>query len=153
MRGNTLPPIELEVNMLKKIKIIVILSITISSALYSQITFHGDARVRPRLDQKFDPDGKTFEDFYYMYWVRLWMDAKLTEGWFFTTRLSADGPAGFIGKFGEGTYGGTDGWSDNQAVHGGGRGVVRFTELYFGRKTKNFGYVMGILPFNALANP
>ena len=66
--------------MLKKVVIFSFLITGLSTSVYGQISFHGDARVRPRYDQKFVNGDQTYKDFYYMYWVRLWMDAALTDG-------------------------------------------------------------------------
>lgn len=138
---------------MRRIIFSLIVLLLVFSSLKGEIKFHGDARVRPRLDQKFNQDGKTYEDFYYFYWVRLWMDAKLDDGWYFRTKLSTDGPADFIGKFASPTFDGVGGWTADHAAHSPHRGIVRFNELHFGRKTDNFGFSMGLLPFNALKNP
>lgn len=138
---------------MKKVFLISFLLIMSMSLLVGEIKFHGDGRVRPRLDQKFDENGKTSEDFYYFYWVRLWMDAELDDGWYFRTKLSTDGPADFVGKFGSPTFDGVRGWTADHAAHSGHRGIVRFNEVHFGRKTDKFGFSMGLLPFNALTNP
>ncbi len=137
---------------MKKI-ILVILSILIVQIAFAEVTIKGDARVRPRLDQRYDADGKTFQDFYYMYWARIWLDAQLTEGWYFSTKLASDGPGNFIGRFGDSPYDGNGGWTDGRAAHSGGRGAVRFAEMHFGRKTERMGFSMGILPMSALGNP
>jgi hypothetical protein len=137
---------------MKKLILISIFLLVINQ-LYAEITIKGDSRVRPRLDQVFDKDGKTVEDFYYMYWTRLWLDAQLTEGWYFNTKLAADGPGNFIGKFGDLPYDGITGWTGNVAAHSGNRGIVRFAEMHFGRNTETFGFSMGILPLSGLANP
>ncbi|MFP4547996.1 MAG: hypothetical protein ACLFQM_07670 [Fidelibacterota bacterium] len=131
----------------------IILSLLVVQVVFADITIKGDARVRPRLDQVFDAEGKTVEDFYYMYWARIWLDAQLTEGWYFSTKLASDGPGNFIGKFGDTPYDGNGGFTDGAATHSGGRGVVRFAEMHFGRKTDKMGYSMGILPMSALGNP
>ena len=138
---------------MKKIIVLNLLLITLFVCLKGEIKFRGDARVRPRLDQRFDQNGKTYQDFYYLYWVRLWMDAELEDGWYFTTKLAADGPSSFISKFGGPTYDGIKSWTGENAVHSGHRGAIRFNEAHFGRKTSRFGFSMGILPFNALAEP
>ncbi len=136
---------------MKKIFILLIVFL-LSTALFAEIKISGDARIRPRLDQKFS-DGELYNsNVYYLYWARLWLDAKLTDGWYFRTKLSADGPANFVGTFGGGTFDGLPGWSTG-AAHGGSRGALRFSELHFGRRTENWGLCTGILPFNALANP
>lgn len=121
--------------------------------VFGEITIKGDARVRPRLDQRYNEDGKTYQDLYYMYWARLWMDAKLTEGYYFSTKLGADGPGTFIGKFGEIPGDGVPGYSGGASEISGGRGTVRFVEMHFGRKTEKYGYSIGILPMSGLGNP
>jgi len=137
---------------MKKVLVLLIVLLMISTA-FAEITINGDARVRPRLDQKFDEDGKTSQDLYYMYWARLWVTAKLTEGYYFQTKLATDGPANFIGLMGGGLYGQVDGWTTNAAAHSPNRGVVRFAEAHFGRKTDKYGYSMGVLPMSGLGNP
>jgi len=120
--------------------------------LKGEIKFNGDARVRPRLDQKYNDGEKSSQDFYYLYWARLWMTAEMTDGWYFKALLAADGPANFIGKFGMPTYDGISSWSGSKAAHSGYRGALRFGELHFGRQCEKWGYSLGILPFNALKN-
>ena len=134
------------------ITVIIVLSVT-CQVVSAEITIKGDARVRPRLDQKFNEDGKTFESFYYMYWARLWINANLSEGWYFSTKLAADGPSNFIGVFGGNQYDNSNGWTDEKAAHSGSRGVLRFAEMHFGRKTDKYGFSMGILPMSGLGNP
>ena len=140
---------------MKKIQLLMILALVflLVGSLCAEITFSGDARVRPRLDQQFSNGDMTSGNIYYLYWARLWVDAKLTDGYYFRTKLSADGPADFIGTFGGGTYDGLGSWSGAKSAIGGTRGILRFSEMHFGRKTENWGYSMGILPFSGLANP
>ncbi len=139
---------------MKKFILIVtgIFVLTVPWRISAEITLNGDARVRPRLDQKFSGGKKTYHDFYYLYWARLWLNAELTEGWYFKALLAADGPANFIGKFGMPTYDGIESWGGSKAAHSGYRGALRFGELHFGRQCDKFGYSLGILPFNALKN-
>ncbi len=137
---------------MKKFLILLII-LLLSVTLFAEITINGDARVRPRLDQKFNKDGKYSEDFYYMYWARLWLDAKLTDGWYFSTKIASDGPGNFIGRFGDTPYDGNGGWTDAAAAHSGSRGVLRFAEMHFGRKNNQMGFSMGILPMSGLGNP
>ncbi|MCK5077297.1 MAG: hypothetical protein KAR38_13025, partial [Calditrichia bacterium] len=133
--------------------------------LHAEIKFSGDARVRPRVDQMYDEDGKTSQDMYYLYWIRMWMKADLTDGWFVNAELSSDGPADWIGKMGaDGNYDNlnygtgvpTDttftkynnlGWDRNNS-----NGVIRWSEAYFGRNGETAGFSMGLLPLNGLTN-
>ena len=50
---------------MKKLLILclILFSVTI---VFAEISIKGDARVRPRLDQRYDADGKTYQDFYYL---------------------------------------------------------------------------------------
>ncbi|MBN2281733.1 MAG: hypothetical protein JXQ65_14220 [Candidatus Marinimicrobia bacterium] len=140
---------------MKKIFVILFVFLMLSS-VFAEIVINGDARIRPRLDvSTLENNGttSTTRDMYYMYWARLWVTAKLTEGWYFQTKLATDGPANFTGKLGGSHYGGTVGWTDANAAHSAGRGVVRFAEVHFGRKMDNYGFSMGILPLSGLENP
>ena len=138
---------------MRKLLLIGLMVILFLSFLAGEITFKGDARVRPRLDQKFNKNGRTYQDFYYLYWVRLWMEADLEAGWYFKTKLSTDGPGDYIGKFASPTFDGVSGWTAKHSAHSGHRGAVRFNEAHFGRKTDRMGFSIGLLNFNALANP
>ena len=85
-------------------------------------------------------------------WGRIWIDAKLEDGYYFSTKISADGPGNHIGVFGATPYDGDGGYSDGSVISGG-RAALRFAELHFGRKTDKYGYSMGILPMSGLGNP
>lgn len=137
---------------MKKLLIVCLILFSFST-VFAEISIKGDARIRPRLDQKFDEDGKTYEDFYYMYWARLWLHAILTDGYYFTTKLGSNGSGTFIGRLADTPYDGDGGYTDASSAISGGRGSLRFLELHFGRNTDKYGYSMGILPMSGIANP
>ena len=135
----------------------IVLLLAIVGNVFADISFHGDARVRPRLDQKFSNGDKTYQDLYYLYWIRFWARADLTDGWYAVGKLATDGPGDFIGVFGKenpgsanptGNYTVQDNWDRNSA-----NGVVRFGQAYFGKDGKKAGFSMGLLPFDPLAHP
>ncbi|MHA1200875.1 MAG: hypothetical protein ACTSQF_16295, partial [Candidatus Heimdallarchaeaceae archaeon] len=66
--------------MMKNKLFLVVLLLLLTGSIFAEITFSGDARIRPRLDQRFSAQDLTSADVYYFYWARLWMDATLTEG-------------------------------------------------------------------------
>jgi hypothetical protein len=108
---------------------------------YAEITFSGDARIRPRFDVKDNGEyGTTSEDFYYYYRARLMIKADIGDGYFFNTRLGHNAGAYWTGKFGTGSL------PSSLSNPNAGRGTVDFMELYFGHVGENFGWSGGIIP-------
>jgi hypothetical protein len=143
--------------MKKMIGLLALLSFLFAAQVSAEVTFSGDMRVLPRYDivtKTISGAETTTKDIYYLYWGRIWMNVKLTEGWYGKAHVAADGPAGYI-KFGAEPFDGVRGYSSAQAAHSPGRATLRFIQLYIGRDNKEagWGFSTGILPFNGLANP
>lgn len=141
--------------MYKSVKLIAFMFfILMAGSVFAQLSITGDARVRPRLDIRETVTTDDIEtttkrnDGYYYYRARLNFKGDIGEGWFGHVQLGTNGLAYWTGKFGEG-----DVPSSSVSVDGAGRGNVNFMLIYFGRKTKKFGYMGGLIPVNGLANP
>ncbi len=117
-----------------------IVLILLVSGVYADITFSGDARVRPRLDIKDNGAyGNQTNDIYYLYRARILLAADIGDGYFFKTRLGHNGVAYWVGKFGTGDLPGS-------STTNAGRGSVDFMELYFGHNGASFGWAAGLIP-------
>ena len=129
--------------------LMLLLVMGLTTSLFAQITFSGDARVRPRLDVKDNGEygGKT-SDAYYLYRARLNVAAKVGSGWFFKTQLGTNGVAWWTGKFGDGSN-----LPSSSSVDGASRGALSFMQLYFGIARDNWGVHGGLIPLNSLKNP
>ena len=127
--------------------------VVLAGSLMAEITLTGDARLRPRLDlqdktvtDSISTQTKTTDGYYY-YRARLNAKTDIGDGWFGHVQLGTNGFAYWTGKFGEGAT------PSSSSISGGGKGSVDFMLIYFGRKTKEFGYMGGLIPINALTNP
>ena len=119
----------------------ILIFILLISNVYAEITFSGDARLRPRFDVKDNGEyGTKSEDFYYYYRARLMIKADIGDGYFFNTRLGHNGSAYWTGKFGTGV---TPSSLSNPSA---GRGSVDFMELYLGHQGEKFSWSGGIIP-------
>ena len=123
----------------------ILLSIISVSFMMADIYISGDARIRPRYDIKENSDGSSTSDLYYLYRARLNMKADIGDGWFFSTKLGANGLAGMT-KMG-------DDFTD-AFVYGSGninsiRPVVQFNELYFGGMNDKWGFWGGAFPLKS----
>ncbi|MBL7026749.1 MAG: hypothetical protein ISR87_15000, partial [Candidatus Marinimicrobia bacterium] len=106
---------------MSKFLVTTIVALLTLTAAFADITFSGDARVRPRLDVTDQGDyGNNSSDFYYLYWARLNVLAKIGDGYFFKTQLAHNGAGSFVGKFGTGTL------PSSASISSGGRGTVDF---------------------------
>jgi len=121
--------------------LVLILVLTMATA-YADITFSGDARVRPRMDVKTYGENaeKTVTDNYYYYRARLNVMANMSEGYYFKTQLGTNGVATWTGKFGTGST------PSGSSIPSAGRGTLSFLQLYFGHKGDAFGWSAGIIP-------
>ncbi|MCF7824736.1 MAG: hypothetical protein K9N35_11260 [Candidatus Marinimicrobia bacterium] len=119
---------------------ILIMLILVTGAM-ADITINGDARVRPRLDiTDQGAYGSKTSDLYYLYWVRLNVNADIGSGYYFNTQLAHNGAGSFIGKFGTGTL------PSSVSYSSGGRGTVDFALAYFGHNGKRFSWSTGLIP-------
>lgn len=126
---------------MRKLLFTSIIMTLIFTGAYADITISGDARIRPRLDVTDNGAyGNKSSDFYYLYWVRLNVDATIGNGYYFKTQLAHNGAGLFIGKFGTGTLPSTVSYSS------GGRGSVDFMLAYFGHDGKKLSWSTGLLP-------
>ncbi len=120
-----------------------------SSTIFAQIKISGDMTMRPRMDISDNGDfGSRSEDYYYMYRARLNFDANIGDGWFAKMQLAHGG----FGAFAFSGFTRTESripFSVDGAIRPG----VHFMEMYFGRNTDNYGFIGGIIPINAVANP
>jgi hypothetical protein len=115
--------------------------ILLITGVYADITISGDARVRPRLDiTDQGAYGSKSSDSYYLYWVRLNVNADIGGGYYMKTQLAHNGAGSFIGKFGTGTLPSTASYSS------GARGSVDFMLAYFGYEGKRFSWSTGLIP-------
>ena len=118
---------------------IIILIITLTGA-YADITFSGDARVRPRLDiVDLGSYGNRTDNVYYLYRARLYVAADIGDGYFFKTKLGYNSAANFA-KLGTGTL------PTGISLPSAGRSTVSFMEVYFGHQNKTYGWAAGIIP-------
>jgi len=123
--------------------------ILFSVSLFAQMKVSGDFRVRPRYDiRDAGKYGNYQQDYYYMYRARINIRFDIGEGWFFKTQLGHNGFGGYDFT----TY-----LSQNRripiAVEGANRPSVHFMQLYYGKKTKNWGIIGGIIPIGSFSNP
>lgn len=135
------------------IAVTAILLVAMVGSAMAEVTWSGDARIRPRLDIRDygDIKDKTTDGYYY-YRARLNLRGDIGEGWFGQVQLGTNGFAYWTGKFGDPGASGNSKPSGS-SVDGASRGPVDFMLIYFGRKTKEFGYWGGLIPVNGLANP
>ena len=118
-----------------------VLIIFFISNAYAEITFSGDARLRPRFDVTDNGEyGTKSEDFYYYYRARLMIKSDIGGGYFFNTRLGHNAGTYWTGKFGTGTL------PTSLSNPSAGRGTVDFMELYFGHQGQKLGWSGGIIP-------
>ena len=129
--------------------------VMVGSAI-AEIKITGDARLRPRMDLQDKTeinmtDSSSLQtkttDGYYYYRARLNIKSDIGDGWFGHVQLATNGLAYWTNKFGDGTK------PSSSSIDGAGRGSIDFMLMYFGRKTKKFGYMGGLMPFNGLSNP
>jgi len=115
--------------------------ILLITGVYADITISGDARVRPRLDiTDQGAYGSKSSDSYYLYWVRLNVNADIGNGYYMKTQLAHNAAGSFIGQFGTGTLPSTVSYSS------GARGSVDFMLAYFGHEGKRFSWSTGLIP-------
>ena len=120
-----------------------------SASLFAQLKISGDFRLRPRYDVRdADSYGNYQADFYYMYRARINMRFDIGDGWHFKTQLGHNGFGG---------YDFTSYLSQNPnipvAVEGANRPSVHFQQLYYGKQSKEWGFIGGIIPISSLGNP
>ena len=126
---------------MSKFLVTTIVALLTLTTAFAEITLSGDARVRPRLDVTDQGDyGNNSSDFYYLYWARLNVLAKIGDGYFFKTQLAHNGAGSFVGKFGTGTL------PSSASISSGGRGTVDFMLLYFGHEGERFSWSTGLIP-------
>ncbi|KAA3637754.1 MAG: hypothetical protein DWP97_00205 [Calditrichaeota bacterium] len=137
--------------------IIMLVSIAVSAV--AEVVVTGDMRIRPRMDLRstttYDSPNSNYQSFmtedrtdgYYYYRARVNAKANIGDGWFSHIQLGSNGVAYWTGKFGAGST------PSGSSLPGAGRGTVDFMLLYFGRKMDKGGYMGGLIPINALANP
>lgn len=123
--------------------------ILFSVSLFAQMKISGDFRVRPRYDiRDAGKYGNYQQDYYYMYRARINMRFDIGDGWFFKTQLGHNGFGG---------YDFTSYLSQNPnipiAVEGANRPSVHFMQLYYGKQTKDWGIIGGIIPIGSFNNP
>ena len=75
--------------------------------------------------------------------------ADIGEGWFGHVQLGSAGFGYWTGKFGDPSAS-FQAKPSSSSVEGANRGDVDFMLIYFGRKTKEFGYMGGLIPVNGL---
>ena len=141
-----------EVGMRKLIiAVAAMLLVAMAGSTMADVTWSGDARLRPRLDIRDRGEfGNKTTDGYYYYRARLNLRGDIGDGWFGHVQLGTNGFAYWTGKFGDPTGGSKP---SSSSVDGASRGPVDFMLLYFGRKTKEFGYWGGLIPLDGLSNP
>ena len=146
---------------MKKVLTILTLIMLVSLAVsaVAEVVVTGDMRLRPRMDLRetttYDSTNSNYQsmltdkrtDGYYYYRARINAKADIGDGWFSHIQLGSNGVAYWTGKFGAGTT------PSSSSLPGAGRGTVDFMLLYFGRKMDKGGYMGGLIPINALANP
>jgi len=125
--------------------LILLLTIIMAASAMANVSWWGDARVRPRLDIKNYGDYPhnnivKSSDFYYLYRARLNLKATIGDGFFFQTQLAHNGAAWWAGKFGTG-------------IDYGSSPSTNYTLLYFGRQTDHCGFKAGLIPVNGAKNP
>ena len=126
---------------MRKLFTTTILFIILITSAYADITWTGDARVRPRLDIiDLGSYGNRTDNIYYFYRARLNMKADIGDGYFFKTTLSYNGAANFA-KFGTGTTP-----VSSVSLASAGRSPLSFMEVYFGQQNQTFGWSAGIIP-------
>lgn len=127
---------------------------SIAGTLSAEIKISGDVRVRPRLDIKDNGifGDKTINSYYY-YLARLNFKSDIGEGWFGHIQLGTNGNGYFSGMFSDPTQPGASKPTDEVSIDGATRGSVDFMLVCFGRKTKRFGYMGGLMPVDGIKNP
>ena len=125
---------------MRKLFTTTMLFIILITSAYADITWTGDARVRPRLDIiDLGSYGNQTDNIYYFYRARLNMKADIGDGYFFKTTLSYNGAANFA-KFGTGTTP-----VSSVSLASAGRSPLSFMEVYFGQQNQTFGWAAGII--------
>jgi len=122
----------------------------------AQVSFAGDARIRPRLDlddRTGDPT-KGYEStrLYYMYRLRLDMTAAIGGGYALKTRLGHNGIA-YYGRAGRGQLPDVLGEENTTSDDTGRRVSLDLMYLYMTRATEHFGFDAGLIPVPGFANP
>lgn len=140
---------------MKKILTTSVMLLVLLSADFTlaQIKIGGDARFRPRLDQddRTDAGGTYKSDVYYMYRIRLNINADIGDGYYFRTKLAHNGIA-FYGKMSTGLSAEVFGAYGRDYRENGRRLSVDFMEMYGGRDTKTFGFKMGLFGVGSFSN-
>ncbi len=129
----------------------VLMLLALTGAAFADLNWSFDSRIRPRMDIRDRGEyGNKTTDGYYYYRARLNLHGDIGEGWFGHVQLGTNGFAYWTGKFGDPTG---NSKPSSSSVDGASRGPVDFMQIYFGRKTKEFGFWGGLFPLNSLANP
>ena len=120
----------------------IIISISIS---FADIYISGDARVRPRLDIKDNPEDnvKKQSDLYYLYRARLNIKADIGEGYFFRAKLGTNEVSAISKMAYDGDHTSVPGHLNSS------RPQVDFLQLYFGYKKENSGFLGGAFPLKS----
>jgi hypothetical protein len=135
----------------KKI-ILLALFFIFSNQAFSQVSFSGDARFRPRYDiTDKTGDGKTqTENMYYQIRARLRMKADIGDNWLFKAMLSANDYGNYSKSSDSGLAKASGTTSANES---GGRPGLSFMELYMGHQGEDWGFKVGLLLMGGFSNP
>ena len=118
----------------------IIFTLCMFSFIFSSVEISGDARFRPRFDQKINGDETSTSDLYYLYRARINFKVDIDGGWYFKTKLGTSSIAG-MSKMG------SDG--SGPGIESSYRPLVSFMELNFGYKAESCGYWAGIFPLKS----